>query len=84
VCSSCKQKFDVCPFVNEETNGSYPFAFRVKNEIWVLSEGAESRRQKGINKIKSTQSRGGIRDEKYKLRKLIKEQKKVKFNYCTY
>jgi hypothetical protein len=25
VCSSCKWKF-VCPFVNEETSGSYPFA----------------------------------------------------------
>jgi hypothetical protein len=26
VCSSCKGKFVVCPFVDEETNGSYPFA----------------------------------------------------------
>jgi hypothetical protein len=26
VCSSCKPKFVVCPFVDEETNGSYPFA----------------------------------------------------------
>jgi hypothetical protein len=26
VCSSCKRKFVVCPFVYEETNGSYPFA----------------------------------------------------------
>jgi hypothetical protein len=26
VCSSCKQKFVVCPFVDEETNTSYPFA----------------------------------------------------------
>jgi hypothetical protein len=26
VCSSYKWKFVVCPFVNEETNGSYPFA----------------------------------------------------------
>jgi hypothetical protein len=26
VCSLCKQKFVVCPFVDEETNGSYPFA----------------------------------------------------------
>jgi hypothetical protein len=25
-CSSCKQKFVICPFVNEETNRSYPFA----------------------------------------------------------
>jgi hypothetical protein len=24
VCSSCKQKFVVCPFVEEETNRSYP------------------------------------------------------------
>jgi hypothetical protein len=26
VCSSCKRKFVVCPFIDEETNGSYPFA----------------------------------------------------------
>jgi hypothetical protein len=26
VCSSLKLKFFVCPFVDEETNGSYPFA----------------------------------------------------------
>jgi hypothetical protein len=26
VYSSCKRKFVVCPFVDEETNGSYPFA----------------------------------------------------------
>jgi hypothetical protein len=26
VCSSCKRKFVVCPFVYEETNRSYPFA----------------------------------------------------------
>jgi hypothetical protein len=26
VCSSCKRKFVVCPFVDEETNGSFPFA----------------------------------------------------------
>jgi hypothetical protein len=26
VCSSCKRKFVVCPFVDEETSGSYPFA----------------------------------------------------------
>jgi hypothetical protein len=26
VCSSCKRKFFVCPFVDEETNGSYRFA----------------------------------------------------------
>ncbi len=25
ICSSCKQKFVLCPFVYEETNGSYPF-----------------------------------------------------------
>ncbi len=26
VCSPCKRKFVVCPFVDEETNGNYPFA----------------------------------------------------------
>ncbi len=26
VCSSCIQKFISCPFVDEETKGSYPFA----------------------------------------------------------
>ncbi len=26
ICSSCKRKFVVCPFVDEETNGSYPVA----------------------------------------------------------
>jgi hypothetical protein len=26
VCKSCKRKFVVCPFVDDETNGSYPFA----------------------------------------------------------
>jgi hypothetical protein len=26
ICSLCEQKFVVCLFVNEETNGSYPFA----------------------------------------------------------
>jgi hypothetical protein len=26
VCSSCKWKFVVCPFVDEETDGIYPFA----------------------------------------------------------
>jgi hypothetical protein len=26
VCSSCKGKFVICPFVDEETKGSYPFA----------------------------------------------------------
>jgi hypothetical protein len=26
VCSSCTRKFVICPFVDEETNGSYPFA----------------------------------------------------------
>jgi hypothetical protein len=30
VCSLCKQKFDVCPFVDEETSGSYLFANRLK------------------------------------------------------
>jgi hypothetical protein len=26
ICSSCNRKFDLCPFIDEETNGSYPFA----------------------------------------------------------
>ncbi len=26
VCSSCKWKYVVCPFIYEETNASYPFA----------------------------------------------------------
>jgi hypothetical protein len=26
VCSSCKRKFVVCPFVDAKTNGSYPLA----------------------------------------------------------
>jgi hypothetical protein len=26
VCASCKLKFVICPFVDEETNKSYPFA----------------------------------------------------------
>ncbi len=26
ICLPCKQKFVICPFVDEETNGSYPFA----------------------------------------------------------
>jgi hypothetical protein len=26
ICSSYKQKFVICPFVDEETNGSYLFA----------------------------------------------------------
>jgi hypothetical protein len=30
VCSSCKRKFVVCPFVNKETKGSYPFANGLK------------------------------------------------------
>ncbi len=30
VCSLCNWKFVVCPFVDEETNGSYPFAYRLK------------------------------------------------------
>jgi hypothetical protein len=25
ICSSCKQKLVVCPFVDEETNGNNPF-----------------------------------------------------------
>jgi hypothetical protein len=29
VCSLCKQKFVVYPFVYEETNGSYPFSKRL-------------------------------------------------------
>jgi hypothetical protein len=27
--SSCKWKFVICPFVDEETNGSYPFSVRL-------------------------------------------------------
>jgi hypothetical protein len=30
VCSFCKYKFVACPFVNEETNGSYPFTNGLK------------------------------------------------------
>ncbi len=26
VCSSCQRKFVICPFLDEETNGSYRFA----------------------------------------------------------
>jgi hypothetical protein len=26
ICSSCKQKFVVCPFVDEQASESYPFA----------------------------------------------------------
>jgi hypothetical protein len=26
VCSSCNRKFVICPFVDEEKNGHYPFA----------------------------------------------------------
>ncbi len=29
ICSLCKRKFVVCPFVFKETNGSYPFANRL-------------------------------------------------------
>ncbi len=29
VCSSCKRKIFICPFVYKETNGSYPFANRL-------------------------------------------------------
>jgi hypothetical protein len=29
VCSSCKQKFVICPFIDEETNGSCPFLNRL-------------------------------------------------------
>ncbi len=29
MCSSCERKFAVCPFIDEETNGSYPFANRL-------------------------------------------------------
>ncbi len=27
ICSLCKRKFVVCPFVYKEINGSYPFAY---------------------------------------------------------
>ncbi len=30
ICSSCKWKFVVCPFVDKETNGSYLFANGLK------------------------------------------------------
>ncbi len=30
VCSLCKWKFVVCPFVDNESNGNYPFAHRLK------------------------------------------------------
>ncbi len=32
----CRQKFVVCPYVDEETNGSYPFANRlnVLADLW--------------------------------------------------
>jgi hypothetical protein len=33
VCSPCIEKFVVCPFVDEETNGSYPFANRLKGLV---------------------------------------------------
>jgi hypothetical protein len=29
VCSSCKQKFVICPFIEKETNGSCPFLNRL-------------------------------------------------------
>ncbi len=29
ICSSCKQKFVVCPFVDEDTNGRYLYANRL-------------------------------------------------------
>ncbi len=29
ICSSCEQKVVVCPFVDEETNSSYPIANRL-------------------------------------------------------
>ncbi len=44
VCSSCKQKFVVCPFVDEETNRSYPFADRLIN----------GRLINGLNRLKQT------------------------------
>jgi hypothetical protein len=41
VCSSCKRKFVVCPFVDEETNGSYLFAIGLNGlnrlaHLWLL------------------------------------------------
>ncbi len=30
ICSSCKQKLVICPFVDKETNGSYPVCKRTK------------------------------------------------------
>jgi hypothetical protein len=36
ICSSCKRKFVVCPFVDKETNGSYPFASTINGlaHLW--------------------------------------------------
>ncbi len=36
VCSLCQQKFVICPFVDDETNGLYPFANRL-NELYGLN-----------------------------------------------
>jgi hypothetical protein len=38
VCSSSKRKFVVCLFVDEETNGSYPFANGLNRlgHLWLL------------------------------------------------
>ncbi len=36
ICSSCKQKFVVCPFVHKETNGHYPFANRLNGLAHLL------------------------------------------------
>ncbi len=35
VCSSCKRKFVVCPFVYEETNGNYPFSNGVTGLVYL-------------------------------------------------
>jgi hypothetical protein len=37
VCSSCKRKFVICPFVDEEKNGSYPFATKLNGlaHLWL-------------------------------------------------
>ncbi len=32
ICSSCKWKFVVCLFLDEETNGSYPFANKINGQ----------------------------------------------------
>jgi hypothetical protein len=37
VCSSCNWKFVICPFVDKEINGSYPFSNRLNglSHLWL-------------------------------------------------